>query len=133
MDFEFRLDLDGFEGDFLEGKLLAGLLEQAERKRVGLVAGAELDFDRLASELREGLGHFAVEDEGGVGVKFFLELVQLSLVAIPRAAFIHREHKEVAAFIVGEGVEYAGMREAHRAGGGVGRVHGLYTAFGNHW
>jgi len=51
--------------------LVFGLVEEAEREGIGLVAGAELDFDRLADELGERLGHFAVEDEGGVGVEFF--------------------------------------------------------------
>ena len=90
------------------------------------MACAELDFDGLAVEMREGLGHFAVENEGRVGVEFFLELLELAFVAIPRTALIHGENEEVAAFVVGEGVEHAGMREAHRAGGGVRRVHGIF-------
>ena len=35
LDFEFRLDLDGLERDFLEGELFSGLGEQAESKGVG--------------------------------------------------------------------------------------------------
>ena len=105
--FEFLrcVDADGFDGDLLEGELVFGLVEESEREGVGLVAGAELDFDRLADELGECLGHFAVEDEGGVGVEFFLKLEDVSFVAGPRTGFIHRKHESIAAFVVGEGVE----------------------------
>ncbi len=98
-----------------------------------MVARAELDFDGLSDELRERLGHFTIENERRVGVEFFLELVELALVALPWTAFIHGENEEVAALVVREGVENAGVGEAHRAGGGVGRVHGFQAAFGNHW
>ena len=87
------------------------------------MACAELDFDGLADELGERFGHFAVENEGRVGVEFFLELLELAFVALPRAALIHGKDEEVAALVVGEGVEHAGVGKAHRAGGGVGRVH----------
>ena len=131
--FEFLrcVDADGFDGDLLEGELVFGLVEEAEREGVGLVAGAELDFDRLADELGECLGHFAVEDEGGVGVEFFLKLEDVRFVAGPGARLIHREHECVAAFVVGEGVEDGWVFEAHRAagsgGGGFGAQSGWFS------
>ena len=100
--------------------MVFGLVEEAEREGVGLVAGAELDFDRLADELGECLGHFAVEDEGGVGVEFFLKLEDVRFVAGPGARLIHREHERVAAFVVGEGVEDGGVLETHWAAGSSG-------------
>ena len=128
LGFERGVDEDGLERDFLKGELLARLLEKAERQRVGLVARAELDFDRLADELREGFGHFAVEEERGVGVEFFLKLVELALVAVPGAGLIHGENEEVAALVVREGVEDSGMGEAHGTGVG-GRGH-VFTPWG---
>ena len=61
--FLWRADADCFEADLLKRKLSAGLLNEAERKGIGLVAGAELDFNGLPDELREGFGHFAVQNE----------------------------------------------------------------------
>ena len=75
----------------------------------GLVAGAELDFDGLAGEPGEGFCHFAVEDEGGVGVEFFLKLEDVRFVAGPGARLIHGQDEHVAAFVVGEGVEDGGV------------------------
>ena len=110
--------------------MVFGLIEESKRKGVGLVAGAELDFDRFADELGECLGHFAVEDEGGVGVEFFLKLEDVRFVAGPRTGFIHRKHERVAAFVVGEGVEDGWVFEAHRAagsgGGGFGAQSGWF-------
>ena len=53
--FEFLggVDADGFDGDLLEGELVLGLVEEAEGEGIGLMLGAELDFDRLADELGE--------------------------------------------------------------------------------
>ncbi len=96
------------------------MVEEAEREGVGLVAGAELDFDRLADELGECLGHFAVEDEGGVGVEFFLKLEDVRFLAGPGARLIHGQDEGIAAFVVGEGVEDGGVLEAHRAAGSSG-------------
>ncbi len=123
--FEFLdgVDADGFDGDLLEGELVLGLVEEAEGEGVGLVAGSELDFHGFADELGECLGHFAIEDEGGVGVEFFLKLEDVGFVAGPGARLIHREHEGVAAFVVGEGVENGGVLEAHRAAGSGGGAH----------
>ena len=53
--FEFLggVDADGFDGDLLEGELVFGLVEEAEGEGIGLVLGAELDFDGFADELGE--------------------------------------------------------------------------------
>ena len=53
--FEFLrgVDADGFDGDLLEGKLVLGLVEESEREGIGLMLGAELDFDGFADELWE--------------------------------------------------------------------------------
>jgi hypothetical protein len=118
LGLEGGVDEDGLEGDFLEGELLAGLLEKAEGEGIGLVACAELDFSGLADEMRKRLGHLAIEEEGGVGVEFFLELVELALVAVPRPGLIHGEDEQVAALVVGKGVEHSRVGEAHRAGVG---------------
>jgi len=109
--------------------LVFGLVEEAEGEGVGLVAGAELDFDRLAYELGECLGHFAVEDEGGVGVEFFLKLEDVGFVASPRARLIHREHERVAAFVVGEGVEDGGVLKAHWTAGSSGSGFGAQSGW----
>jgi hypothetical protein len=37
----------------LQGKLVFGLVEESEREGIGLMLGAELDFDGFAYELRE--------------------------------------------------------------------------------
>ena len=103
--------------------MVFGLVEEAEREGVGLVAGAELDFDRLADELGECLGHFAVEDEGGVGVEFFLKLEDVRLLAGPGTGLIHGQDESIAAFVVGEGVEDGWVFEAHRAAGSGGGAH----------
>lgn len=119
------LDLNGLDEDVLKGELVAGLGEEAEGDLAGFVDGAELDFDAFAAELRERLVHFPIEDERGVGVQLFLELVDLLFPAVPRPRFVHCKHKHIAARVVGKCIEHAGMSEPHRAGG---------QAFvGNHW
>lgn len=109
--------------DLLERELLLGLLEEAEGERAWLVPGAELDFHGFAEKLGKRLGHFSVENERSVGVQFFLELEELVLTAGPWTGFIHGKHEQVAALVVGEGVEDGGMGDPHRAGGWCGLVH----------
>jgi len=121
---------DGFNGDLLEGKLLLGLAEEPEHQGIRLVAGAELDFHRFADELGKRIGHLAIENEGGISIELFLKLKDMGLVASPRAGLIHGQHKGVAAFIMGEGIEHSRVLEAHRAagsgGGGFGAQSGWF-------
>ena len=88
------------------------------------MARAELNLNGLIDELGERIGHFTVENEGGVGVEFFLELMKLAFVALPWAALIHGKNEEVSALVVSECVKHAGMGQAHRPNGGVRCVHG---------
>ena len=58
---------------------------------------AKLDFDRFASILWEGFGHLTVQNEGSVGVEFFLELEDLLVLFSPWSRLIHGKNEQVAA------------------------------------
>lgn len=45
------------------------------------------------------LGHFAIENKGGVGVKFFLQFVQLFVASGPGPEFVHHQ-QHVPGFLV---------------------------------
>jgi hypothetical protein len=49
------------------------------------MGGAELYLNRLACQLRKGLGHFAIKNERKIGVELFLKLMQLGSVSVPGA------------------------------------------------
>lgn len=115
---------DGLEVNLLEGKLFSGLGEEAECKGIRFVSRAELDLDRFVVELGKGVAHFAIEDERGVGVKFFLKLEEVGFLPGPWPGFIHRQDKDIASSVVSERIKHGGMGNAFRAFGQI---------FGNHW
>ena len=80
------------------------------------MARAELDFDRFTGILREGFGHFSVQNEGRVGVEFFLKLEDLLVLFSPRPRFIHGKNKKVAAAIVGKGIKHTRVLQPHWSG-----------------
>ena len=110
--------------NLLEAELLLGLLEESKGERARLMASAKLDFNWFAKELRKGVGHFTIKDERRVGIQFFLKLKELVLSTSPWASLIHRKDKQVAALVVGKGVEDGRVGDAHRAGRWLGLVHG---------
>ena len=102
--------------------MFARLGEKPECKFVGLVSGAELDFDWFVAELGKCVVHFSIEDEGRVGVEFFLELEEMGLGTCPRARLIHGENEHIAAGVIGECIEHSRVCDP------VGS-----QAFGYHW
>ena len=106
-DFLGGINLDCLELDLLQGKLLAGLLKEAEGQRVGKMSRAELDLDGLTGILRERFGHFSVQNERRVGVEFFLKLEDLLVLFSPWSRLIHGKNEKVAAAIVGKGIKHS--------------------------
>ena len=115
-DFLGGINLDCLELDLLQGKLLAGLLKQAEGQGIGKVPRAELNFDRFASILREGFGHLTVQNERRVGVEFFLKLEDLLVLFSPWSRLIHGKNEKVAAAIVGKGIKHSCVLQPHWSG-----------------
>jgi hypothetical protein len=115
-DFLGGIDLDCLKLDLLKGKLLAGLLKEAEGQRVGKMSRAELDLDGLTGILRERFGHFSVQNEGSVGVELFLKLEDLLVFFSPRSCLIHGKNEKVAAAIVGKGIKHTRVLKPHWSG-----------------
>ena len=110
-----------FEGDLLEGELIAGTGQETERNLVRLIFAAKLDLHRAADILGKRFGHLAIQDEGGISVELFLELIKLCVATGPGTRLIHRQHKRAPATVKNKRVEHVRMRNAF----------GSYV-FGNH-
>ena len=104
-----RLGLIDGELDFLKGQLLANTHNQVRRAVIRQVGRAELNFHLFIPELRKGLHHLAVEDEGEVGIHLVLKLGQLLFSAGPFAGFVHGEYDLVRVGIESHGVEHGGI------------------------
>ncbi len=101
----FRLRLIDGELDFLKSQLLANTHDKIRRAVVRKVGRAKLNLDLFVSELGKGLRHFAIQDEGKVGIHLVLELGQLLLAAGPLAGFVHGEYHLVRGGIESHGIE----------------------------
>ncbi|OJV03437.1 MAG: hypothetical protein BGO12_20285 [Verrucomicrobia bacterium 61-8] len=113
-----RLRLVDDKLDFLESELLADAHDEIRRAVIRQVGRAELNLHRLVAELRESLGHFAIEDEGEVGVHLVLELGQLLFAAGPLTGFVHGENDLIRGGIKGHGVENRGIfKSGHKIAG----------------
>lgn len=100
-----RLRLVDDKLDFLESELLADAHDEIRRAVIRQVGRAELNLHRFVAELREGLGHLAIEDEGEVGIHLVLKLGELFLAACPLAGFVHGEYDLIRGGIEGHGIE----------------------------
>ena len=97
------------ESYLLEGKLLASTIDKSERFGMGIVQGAQLNFDRLGSQFGKTLLKFSVKDEGDVGIQLLLELEELQLLPCPRTSFVHGEHNLIGASVVCQRIENTRM------------------------
>jgi len=104
--------LDDLETNVLKGELFTNAASEVGGFLVRLMHRAQLNLDGFSDELREGLDHFSIKDEGKIGVEFFLKLMELGLIALPGTVFIHGENELVRSGIVGKGVKNAGIFES---------------------
>lgn len=105
------------KADLLESKLVTSPTKESQGTLGGFVNGAQLDTDRLPLQVREVLLHLAVENERDVGIELLLKLPELALPVLPGTRLEHRQHEDVLARVMGEGVEHPGTLDA-RAGRG---------------
>jgi len=112
-------DQNNLEADLLKGQLIPCPSQKSKGPFRWLEGGAKLDPDRLFREMGESLLHFPVQDEGDIGVEFFLELVELPLPVFPRAGFKHCQDKEILPRVVGEGIEHPGPFNSGTGGRGI--------------
>ena len=123
-------DQNDLEADLLERQLVTCATKESQSALGGFVDRAEFNADRLSFQMGEVFLHLAVEDEGDVGIEFFLELPELALPVLPGTGLEHRQHEDVLARVVGEGVEHS---RALDTGAGRGRIgSGQIFAEGNH-
>jgi len=123
-------DEDDLKADLLQGQLVPGASEKAERPLGGLEGSAKLDADGLAEEMGEVVLHLPVEDERDVGVELLLQLKELELTMLPRAGLEHGEDKDILTGVVGKGIEHTGPLDSGSRGGTV--LAGQIFADGNH-
>ena len=119
--FAFRQRLaDDADGEFhvLQRDVFADGGDELLDQRVGRDGAVELEADGLAGEVREGVGHLAVEREAEVGVHLFLKLEDALLGAVPRAGLDHDEDGFASLAVNCEGIEAARVFDAECAGCG---------------
>src|SRR6266446_7578673 len=109
----FADDADG-ELHFLKGNLFPHPADELLGHRVGRHRAIELEADGFLSEMRKGVGHFAIEREAQVGVDFFLKLEKAFLGTVPRAGLDHDEDRLARLAIECEGVEASRVFNAER-------------------
>ena len=102
---------DDADGEFhvLKCDVFADGGDEVLGHRIGRDGAIELETDGFAGEVREGVGHLAIEREAEVGVHFFLKLEEALLGAVPRAGLDHDEDGFAGLTVESEGVEAAGV------------------------
>ena len=78
-----RLFDDHFQTNVLEFDLIVNRIQKIERFLVGHLRATQLDSRWFTDEFRMRVGHFPIEQEGNVGIEFFLELKQPQVRAVP--------------------------------------------------
>jgi len=66
----------------------------------------QLNPRSFANKLGMCGGHFAIKQEGHVGIKFFLDLIQPLVRPVPRPTFVHHEHDFIGAPVVREKIDH---------------------------
>ena len=101
-------DEDNLKADLLKCQLVTGASEESHRPLRRLEGCAQLNADGFPEKMGKVILHFAVQNEGDVGIELFLQLKELQLAMLPGACFKHGEHKDVLAGVMREGIQQAG-------------------------
>jgi hypothetical protein len=103
----------GVSAEVRDGKTLddveRAIYAEMEKLREQEIPAEELQKVKnnfAAGEFRMGGGHFAIEQEGDVSVKFFLQLVQPFIRFIPRPWFVHRQEDLIGLSVEREKVDH---------------------------
>ena len=103
------MEANDLEGYLLKGKLLANTADKLERSGIGIVHGAQLNFDRFRRQVGKALLKFSVKNEGDIGIKLLLQLEELELLACPRTHLVHGKNQLIGASVVCERVKNTWM------------------------
>ena len=90
---------DYFHLDVLKCDLVVDQVQQTKRALVRHVIAAKFDPGRFTGELRMRGNHLAIEEEGNVGVEFFLQFMKPFVRTIPGPRLVHRE-QNFAVFLI---------------------------------
>ena len=89
--------------------MFANTTDELERFCIGIVGGAQLDFDRFGGKVRKALLKFSIQNKGQIGIKLLLQLEELELLPCPGTDLVHGKNNLIGASVVRQCIENTGV------------------------